>query len=713
MFTVQQTVFRLLLLLLGVLYKVRIQATSESNWPVSTSNTKLLGFFPQQSNNKTYNETWIIHCMSMFRAAILLSHQYNMMYQGELIGYEEIVTGEDIMLTIDGTCNKVSASNIIGFVGPAYSREARYLSSFAHRLGIISISYSATSPQLSTIDSQAFFRVVPSDENTALGITLLFERYKWKSSIIMHQNDEFGNDGMESLKQQFSEADIRTRETIRLGMNVTDYQIDWVQILKASYSRIVVLWANEQLTTMVLKQAMEEDLLGSDFVWILTTNMPLTSFTLRERQKLIGILTIEPMRADAIEQPINTTLLNQAYDIWKHYQPETFPGNGNVSDFALFTFDATWSFLLALQKLCTTEQSCLQINNASNCYYRQFSHSEIYYHLMRSTSFLGVSGEIRFSNSTTDRVGHQYYVVRNIQSIDVQNKTIDHKPVLKWDTESSQWAQYRNESDDIVWPSQITKAPADYKLIRGTRLRMAVIEATPFIILKNPAISYSGMTGNYKKIELSEFDGFYKDILVYLQDKMGFVPVVMLAKPTVQYDQLVEGVANDLFDTVMTTITITSRRTALVDLSIALMPSAIRVVIRKSQSNDFDLFFFLAPFSWELWAVIAATIIFTAILLWFLGRTRPKGRNRDVIRHGIFERIHYVLCAMLGRDRNGENRSSAEQVLIYGLHVIQVVLFSLYTATILSFIIANNSTTIVSGIDDIKNGKVAPNRIGI
>ena len=39
-----------------------------------------------------------------------------------------------------------------------------------------------------------------------------------------------------------------------------------------------------------------------------------------------------------------------------------------------------------------------------------------------------------------------------------------------------------------------------------------------------------------------------------------FIPVIMLAKPTVQPDALVEGVGNNLFDTVMTGISINAER---------------------------------------------------------------------------------------------------------------------------------------------------------
>ena len=138
--------------------------------------------------------------------------------------------------------------------------------------------------------------------------------------------------------------------------------------------------------------------------------------------------------------------------------------------YALFTFDAPWTLILTLQKLCSTQPSCSQIVNASNYYYRQFVHSQLYYETMRSISFLGVTGEVRFSNTSNDRVDRFNYIVKNIQSVSGQRNSIDYISVSKWSTESSQWTYYRNQSDIIVWPSQTKTVPVNYKLIRGNQM---------------------------------------------------------------------------------------------------------------------------------------------------------------------------------------------------------------------------------------------------
>ena len=460
----------LVLLLFAILCKLNTGTTAGIDWPRNSSGVKLFGFFPQQAEGQSKNDMWVIHVRSMFRAAIILSQQYNIKLQGQFLTYEEITTGNDPMVIVDQICQKVLTSNAYGFVGSAYSSEARYLASFAYRLGISSVSYSATSPDLSNIDNGAFFRLVPSDENTASSIITLFQQYMWKSCIVIYQNDEYGYDGMKLLTQKFREMNIRHLDIIKFDMNQQTFQTDLNRTLFDSPSRVVIVWANEKSTITILNRALQEHLIGPDFVWILTTTVALNYFNQTQKKKLLGILTVEPVQGDFVDARVNRTLLNQAYEIWKSYEWDTFPGSGNVSSYALFTFDATWLLILSLQKLCSKQVSCLDFINSSNCFNHQYLHSKQFYDIIKNTAFLGVSGEVKFVNGTPNRIGDIYYIIKNIQSLNTEVSNIDYVPVLNWYVGSDKWLHYKNDTDGILWPSGSRDIPVDHKLIRGKQI---------------------------------------------------------------------------------------------------------------------------------------------------------------------------------------------------------------------------------------------------
>ncbi|CAF3579027.1 unnamed protein product [Rotaria sp. Silwood1] len=134
---------------------------------------------------------------------------------------------------------------------------------------------------------------------------------------------------------------IKTLEKIQFDIKQQNFQIDFKNTLLDSSSRIVIVWTNEKSTITILEKALEDKLIGPYFVWILTTTVALDYFNQRQKKELIGILTVEPVKGDFIDVPRNTTLLNEAYKIWKYYEPDTFPGEANVSSYGLFTFDAT------------------------------------------------------------------------------------------------------------------------------------------------------------------------------------------------------------------------------------------------------------------------------------------------------------------------------------------------------------------------------------
>ncbi|CAF5185241.1 unnamed protein product, partial [Rotaria sp. Silwood1] len=86
------------------------------------------------------------HCRAMFKAAVLLSQQYNIKIDGQFIEWQVAQTNEKAINAISSTCQAASASNIVGIVGPVLSRETPIIAEFGERVGIPVISYAATDP---------------------------------------------------------------------------------------------------------------------------------------------------------------------------------------------------------------------------------------------------------------------------------------------------------------------------------------------------------------------------------------------------------------------------------------------------------------------------------------------------------------------------------------------------------------------------------------
>ncbi|CAF2490424.1 unnamed protein product [Rotaria sp. Silwood2] len=174
-----------LLFTFGQLNEQYVRAT----WPLlNCSAVKLLGLFPDSVNTSERSEL-VIHSSAMFKAAVILSQQYNITIDEQFIGWEAVQTDGKAINAVSSTCHAISTSNIVGIVGPVLSRESPIIASFGERVGIPVISFGATDPDLSDRNAYpVFYRTVPSDYAAASAIVQLFIRFNWTSSTSIYND---------------------------------------------------------------------------------------------------------------------------------------------------------------------------------------------------------------------------------------------------------------------------------------------------------------------------------------------------------------------------------------------------------------------------------------------------------------------------------------------------------------------------------------------
>jgi glutamate receptor, ionotropic, plant len=313
-----------------------------------------------------------IHCHAIFQSAMVLAQRYGFMMDDQPIGWRSAFTGGDAINALSSICQSISNSTTVGIVGPAFSREAHILATFARKVNLPLISYSATDPTLSDRNTYpTFYRTVSSDGTIALALAQLFLRFNWTTCIIIYQNDAYGTNGADVISNTFAKSRITVINTLIFDTATSRVRGSLKDTLLNSPTRIVVLWAQSSHSSTILQHAIHEDVLGPHFLWILSTTVPLTTFHPKSFDRLVGMLSIEASIGDVVGAEINSALLTEAYEVWQEYQTEIFPGASQVSDSALFTFDATWSLIQSLQQHCRSNRnssSCLSITNSTSCF---------------------------------------------------------------------------------------------------------------------------------------------------------------------------------------------------------------------------------------------------------------------------------------------------------------------------------------------------------
>ncbi|CAF4277989.1 unnamed protein product, partial [Rotaria sordida] len=321
-------------------------------------------------------------------------------------------------------------------------RETQVIAPFDEKLGIPVISYSATNPDLSDQNAYPnFHRTVASDFVAAAALAKLFIRYNWTTCTIIYQNDAFGTGGANAISNAFNNSRLTVSQMIVFDIAILSIRGDLKSLLINAAARIVVLWAESLYTYLILQEALDSNVVGPQFTWIISNTISLNSFNQTFYDNLIGMFLIEPAVGSVVNATINATLLDAAYSIWQQYEPESFPGSMNVDNYALFAFDATWTLIQSLQQLCASK-----INTSSS-------------YAVSRTEFLGVSGPIQFSDNVTDRITGLYYSAKNAQP---SSNGLNFVPVLEY-FYPRDW-RIPIKENVIVWPGRTLTPPSGLAL---------------------------------------------------------------------------------------------------------------------------------------------------------------------------------------------------------------------------------------------------------
>ncbi|CAF4417195.1 unnamed protein product [Rotaria sp. Silwood2] len=691
-----------------LIYIILVQSNIDnivSIWPSSnSSDIHLLGLF-YYTPNVSDNNHLSIHARAMFKSAVLLSNQYNITIDGKLIGWKDRLTNGDVIDVLSDTCLSVSQSNIVGIVGPTLSRETVLISSFGKKLGLPVISYAATDPDLSDVTIYPnLHRTVPSDNTAASVLLKLFNRFNWKSCLIIYQNDAFGSGAAKTINDVFNISGIRVAQMVIYDIATNSIRGDMRTYLVNSPSRIVILWAESIYTSLILKDALDSNLVGPFFTWIINSKISFNSFDKKYHQNLIGMLLIEPVIGSVVNAPYNIELLHAAYNIWQKYENETYPGSTNVDYYALFAFDATWALIKSLEKLCSSKinnsSSCLSFHSFSFCFDSRFNQYDSLLSILARTNFLGVSGSIEFSENVTDQISGSYYSLKNVQpSVDGLNFV----SVLEY-FDPGNWRVPITENV-IIWPGNSLTQPADRAILRGVSLRVGITLAVPFTMAHN-VTDGNGQT-------TTQYIGYIPDLIQLLTDKIGFNATLILAPSNQTYTQNIQLVNNGVFDIIVGDVTVTAARRETVSFSHTIFDNSLSLTVMKTPDVSINLLGFLKPFSSKLWVLALGTCIYAGILICFIERTDNEDlQNRSLISQ-LTMSIWYSFGNIVGYGVEFNASTAGGRFLTAGLYVLGLILVASYTANLASDLTIAKTQFVVSGLDDIKKGKVPMNRIGI
>lgn len=266
--------------------------------------------------------------------------------------------------------------------------------------------------------------------------------------------------------------------------------------------------------------------------------------------------------------------------------------------------------------------------------------------------------------------------------------------------------------------------------ILGQNLRIRVIEAPPFVIIRNSSVrknnddpdlrdnSQVDCSIHYLPTSSPEITiyGFVADVIEALQSSMGFTYTIDVAHPTTSYHEMAASVAGDSaqYQMAVSDIRITANRLELVDFSTSIHENTFRVIVRQNPSSlATNLFSCFNPFTWDAWVAIGGLLIYSGVIIMVFEYKNMGMENFDSRIRIIFIGVSRTLSSVVIRTGEVPFRSHSTRLTVIALYALGIILVAVYTANLSSFLTLTRNKSTISGIDDIKNGRIPFSRVGV
>uniref|UniRef100_F6H9F3 Receptor ligand binding region domain-containing protein n=1 Tax=Vitis vinifera TaxID=29760 RepID=F6H9F3_VITVI len=308
-------------------------------------------------------------------------------------------------------------------IGPATSMQANFVIYLGDKAHVPIISFSATSPSLSSLQSRYFVRATLNDSAQVPAIRAIVQAFGWRQVLLIYLDNEYGNGVLPYLTDPLQEIDTRISYRSVIHPLATDDQI-----LEELY----------KLMTMSTREF---------------------SFTLDDSviDSMQGVLGVKP------HVPRSKEL--ESFKIrWKRKIQQEYPTNESfeLNIFGLWAYDAASGLAMAIEKLGATNFSFQKSNTSRNSTdLDTVGVSQIGPNLLQSllsTRFKGLSGHFQIFNRQLRSSAFQVVNVIGKGERGVGFWTPENGTVRKLHSTS------KANLGTIVWPGELPSVPKGWVL---------------------------------------------------------------------------------------------------------------------------------------------------------------------------------------------------------------------------------------------------------
>uniref|UniRef100_A0A7N2LR04 Glutamate receptor n=1 Tax=Quercus lobata TaxID=97700 RepID=A0A7N2LR04_QUELO len=194
--------------------------------------------------------------------------------------------------------------------------------------------------------------------------------------------------------------------------------------------------------------------------------------------------------------------------------------------------------------------------------------------------------------------------------------------------------------------------------------------------------------GNFVKVDYgvklneNNYSGFCIQIFLKARELLGYPLPYKLEACNCTYNDLVHLVHNKTYDAAIGDLTITAERLQYVDFTAPYIESGVAMIAPAKPVGS--AFMFTKPFTWDMWLVTSAILIYTVLIVWLLEhQSNPEFSGSW--RNQISTALWFTFSSLFFAHRENIHNNLTRLVMGVWLFVV-LILTSSYTASLSSML---------------------------
>ncbi|KAL2236873.1 glutamate receptor 2.3-like [Sesamum indicum] len=623
-----------------------------------------------------------LNCISMALSKFYATHDY---YKTRLA-----LSTRDSNGTVVGAAavalDLLKNVEVQAIIGPLFSMQANFLIELGDKAQVPIITFSATSPSLTSRRSPYFIRATLNDSSQVQPITAIIEAFGWREVVPIYVDNEFGEGVIPYLTDALENVNVRVPYRSVIPLQASDEQIvAELYKLMTMQTRVFVVHMLVPLGFRLFAKAKQLGMITEGYAWIITDSMTdvLNSVDPSVMDSMLGVIGVQSYvpKTDELDAFTNQYKKRLLQNNPPGLRPE-------LNTFGLRAYDSAIALAIAIEKANPTNARFKKANfsgNSTDLEAIGVSNSgPRLIQALSSTAFRGLAGDFQLVEGQLRTPPYQIINVvgpgaRVIGYWTKQNGIVKELNVMNANTYSTS----RSNFAPIIWPGDTTTPPKGWVIpTNEKKLRVGVPVKDGF----NEFLRITGNSDNTTKVE-----GYCIDVFDAVITSLKYaVPYeyIPFANPDHEgagnYNDLVYQVYLGNFDAVVGDVTIRANRSQYVDFTLPYTETGVSMVAKVMDNERKNAWIFLKPLTWQLWLTSFCSFVFIGFLIWILER-RINTEFSGSIRHQIGMIFWFGFSTMVFSQKEKIISNLARFLLIIWFLVV-LILTQSYTASLTSML---------------------------